>query len=41
VVLLAAKADPRVRNQIGKSAADFARSVGREALAARLDAAAR
>lgn len=40
-VLLAAKADPRLRNQKDLSAADFARDAGREALASRLAALAR
>jgi hypothetical protein len=35
-VLLAAKADPKVRNQKDLTAADFAREAGREALASRL-----
>lgn len=34
--LLANKADPRVRNQVDKNAADFARSAGRDSLAERL-----
>jgi ankyrin repeat protein len=40
-ILLAAKADPRLRNQKDLSAADFARDAGREALANRLAALAR
>jgi hypothetical protein len=40
-LLLAQGASPRVRNQRGLDAADFARLGGREKLAARLDAAAR
>lgn len=40
-VLLARGADPKARNALGLSAADFARQAGREALAARLDAATR
>jgi ankyrin repeat protein len=40
-LLLAHGADARRRNELGMTAADFARSVGRAALAARLDAAAR
>lgn len=39
--LLAHGADPKLRNGRGMSAADFARSGGRDALAARLDEAAR
>jgi hypothetical protein len=35
-ILLAAKADPRLRNQKELSAADFAKEAGREALASRL-----
>lgn len=40
-VLLAAKADPKARNQQDLNAADFAKDAGREALAARLAALAR
>ncbi len=40
-VLLAHGADPKLRNKAGLSAADFARSGGRDGLAAKLDAAAR
>lgn len=40
-VLLAAKADPKARNQKDLNAADFAKDAGREALAARLAALAR
>lgn len=39
--LLARGADPRARNDLGLTAADFARQGGREALAAKLEAAAR
>ncbi len=39
-LLLARGADPRRRNDLGLTAADFARSVGRDALAAELDRAA-
>lgn len=39
--LLARGADPRARNDLGLSAADFARQGGREALAAQLDQAAK
>ena len=39
--LLARGADPRARNDLGLSAADFARQSGREALAAQLDQAAK
>ncbi len=40
-LLIARGADPRIRNDKGLSAADFARLGGREALAARLDTLAR
>ena len=40
-LLLARGADPRQRNQLHLNAADFAREAGREALAKRLDQAAR
>ena len=40
-LLLARGADPRARNELGLNAADFARQGGREALAAKLQAAAR
>jgi len=40
-LLLARGADPRVRNDVGLSAVDFARQAGRETLAAKLEAAAR
>lgn len=40
-LLLARGADPRLRNQRDMSAADFARSVGRESLAQHLDRVAR
>ncbi len=40
-VLLARGADPRARNDLGLTAADFARQAGREALAASLQAAGR
>ena len=40
-VLLARGADPKARNALGLTAADFARQGGREALAARLGAAAK
>ncbi|MBS0304216.1 MAG: ankyrin repeat domain-containing protein [Proteobacteria bacterium] len=40
-LLLEHGADPRVRNDAGLAAADFARRAGRDALAARLDAAAK
>ena len=39
-LLLARGADPRARNELGLTAADFARQGGREALAAKLQAAA-
>lgn len=41
VLLLERRADPRARNDLGLSAADFARAAGRDALANRLEAAAR
>jgi hypothetical protein len=41
LLLLAGRADPALRNDLGLSAADFARRGGRENLAARLDAARR
>ncbi len=41
LLLLARGADPRARNDQKLSAADFARAVGREPLAAKLEAAAR
>lgn len=41
VLLLDRRADPRARNDVGWSAADFARAAGRDALASRLEAAAR
>ena len=40
-LLLSRGADPKLRNKAGLSAADFARAGGRDALAAKLDAAAR
>lgn len=40
-LLLARGADPKLRNDLGLSAADFARTGGREALAAHLEQAAR
>jgi ankyrin repeat protein len=40
-ILLAAKSDPRLRNQKDLGAADFARDAGREALASRLATLAR
>jgi ankyrin repeat protein len=40
-LLLARGANPRLRNQAGLAAADLARMAGRDALAVRLDAAAR
>jgi ankyrin repeat protein len=40
-LLLARGADPRARNDRSMNAAEFARSAGREALAARLEALAR
>jgi uncharacterized protein len=41
LLLLARGADPKARNDQNLSAADFARAVGREPLAAKIDAAAR
>ena len=40
-LLLVRGADPKARNDLGLGAADFARSAGHEALAARLEAAER